>query len=177
MRRRDEKLNVDSEATSPRVSRSMKDASSSNVCTDFVELFSMKVNLKVFCTLCLCIIIVCDTNKASKNLSFILKQSLILSSVFVVIIICCLGAMKIKDSIEQMTLDLFQNYDVPEEVSVTLDPEVVLNDEGFGKSCYERFYCVRNNYARENRRLPRRSREPSRVPLKEFDVCLRRAGS
>ena len=145
MRRRDEKLNVDSEATSPRVSRSMKDASSSNVCTDFVELFSMKVNLKVFCTLCLCIIIVCDTNKASKNLSFILKQSLILSSVFVVIIICCLGAMKIKDSVEQITLDLFQNCDVPEEVSVTFDPEVDLNDDAVGRSRYERFYSVRSN--------------------------------
>ena len=49
----------------------------------------------------------------------------ILSSDFVVIInICCLGAMKIKDSVEQMTLDLFQNCDVPEEVSVTFNPEI-----------------------------------------------------
>ena len=32
--------------------------------------------------------------------------------------------MKIKDSVEQMTLDLFQNCDVPEEVSVTFNPEI-----------------------------------------------------
>ena len=37
--------------------------------------------------------------------------------------------MKIKDSVEQMALDLFQNCDVPEEViSVTFDPEIDLND-------------------------------------------------
>ena len=41
--------------------------------------------------------IICATNKASENLTFVLKQSLILSSVFVVIIICCLAAIKIKD--------------------------------------------------------------------------------
>ena len=75
----------------------------------------MNVNIKMFCILCLCIIL-CDTSKASENLTFILKQSLILSSVFVVILICYVGAMKIKDSVEQMTLDLLQNCDVPEEV-------------------------------------------------------------
>ena len=32
--------------------------------------------------------------------------------------------MKIKDSVEQMILDLFQNCDVPEEVSVSFDPEI-----------------------------------------------------
>ena len=32
--------------------------------------------------------------------------------------------MKIKDSLEQITLDLFQNCDIPEEVSVTFDPEL-----------------------------------------------------
>ena len=42
-------------------------------------------------------IIVCDTNKTSENLTFVPKQSLILSIVFVVVIICSLGAMKIKD--------------------------------------------------------------------------------
>ena len=71
-----------------------------------------------------------------------MKESLILSSVFVVI--CCLGAMKIKDSVEQITLDLFQNCDVPEEVSVTFDPEVDLNDDAVGRSRYERFYSVRS---------------------------------
>ena len=71
--------------------------------------------------------------------------------------------MKIKDSVEQMTLDLFQNCDVPEEVSVTFDPEVDLNDDAVGRSRYERFYSVRSNYARENLSLRRRSREPSRV--------------
>ena len=32
--------------------------------------------------------------------------------------------MKIKDSVKQMALDLFQNCDVPEEVIVTFDPEI-----------------------------------------------------
>ena len=32
--------------------------------------------------------------------------------------------MKIKDSVEQITLDLFQNCDMPEEVIVTFDPEL-----------------------------------------------------
>ena len=71
--------------------------------------------------------------------------------------------MKIKDSVEQITLDLFQNCDVPEEVSGTFDPEVDLNDDAVGRSRYERFYSVRSNYARENLSLRRRSREPSRV--------------
>ena len=39
---------------------------------------------------------------------------------------------------------------MPEEVSVTFDPEVDLNDDAVGRSRYERFYSVRNNYAREN---------------------------
>ena len=38
----------------------------------YVKLFSM--NVKVFCILCLCIVL-CDTSKASENLTFILKQS------------------------------------------------------------------------------------------------------
>ena len=82
-----------------------------------------KIKIKVFCILCLCIILCRDTSKASENLTFVLKRSLILSSVFVVITICCLGVMKIKDSVEQITLDLFQNCDVPEEVSGTFDPD------------------------------------------------------
>ena len=41
------------------------------------------------------------------------------NSDFVVIIICC-QAMKMKESVEQMTLDLFQSCNVPKEVSVTL---------------------------------------------------------
>ena len=130
-------------------------ASSSTVCTNYVELFSM--NVKMLYILCLCIIL-CDASKASENLTFVLKQSLILSSAFLVIIMCCLGAMKIKDSVEQMTLDLFQNCDVPEEVSVTFDPEVDLNDDAVGRSRYERFNILfRSNYARENLSLRRRS--------------------
>ena len=62
-----------------------------------------------------------------------------------------------------MTLDLFQNCDVPEEIGGTFDPEVDLNDDAVGRSRYERFYSVRSNYARENLSLRRRSREPSRV--------------
>ena len=121
----------------------------------------MNANLKMLCILCFCIIL-CETSKASENRTFVLRQSLILSSDFVVI--CCLGAMKIKDSGEQMTLDLFKNCDVPEEESVTFDPEVDLNDDAVGRSRYEWFYSVRSNYARENLSLRRRrSREPSRV--------------
>ena len=63
------------------------DSEASIVHIDYVELFSVKVNLKVFCILFLCIIL-CDTSKASENLTFISKQSLILSSVVVLIYIC-----------------------------------------------------------------------------------------
>ena len=52
--------------------------------------------------------------------------------------------MKIKDLIEQITLDLFQNCDMSEEVNGTVDPEVDLNDYAFGRSRYERFYSVRS---------------------------------
>ena len=78
--RRDEKVNADSEASIVR--------------KDYVELFSVKVNLKVFCILCLRIIL-CDTSTGSENLTFILKQSLILLSV-VVCYICGVCAMKMK---------------------------------------------------------------------------------
>ena len=70
--------------------------------------------------------------------------------------------MKIKDSVEQITLDLFQNCDVPEEVSITFDPEVNLIDAAIGRSRYEQFYSVRSNYTKAVS-LRRRSREPSRV--------------
>ena len=71
------------------------------VCTHYV---------KVSCILCLCIILL-DTSKASGNLTFILK-SLILSGFCVCIIICCLGAMKIEGSIEEMISNIFPNFDV-----------------------------------------------------------------
>ena len=45
-------------------------------------------------------------------------------------------------AVEQITLDLFRNCDVPEEVSGTFDPEVDLNDDAVGRSRYERFYSV-----------------------------------
>ena len=43
-----------------------------NVCTDYVDQFSMNMCLKMFCTRCLIIlsIILCDTSKASENLIF-----------------------------------------------------------------------------------------------------------
>ena len=53
--------------------------------------------------------------------------------------------MKIKDSVEQMTLDLFQNCDVPGEVSMPFDPEVDLHDDAVGRSRYERFYSARSS--------------------------------
>ena len=42
----------------------------------------------------------------------------------------------------QITLDIFQNCDVPEEVSGTFDPEVDLNDDAVVRYHYERFYSV-----------------------------------
>ena len=45
---------------------------------------------------------------------------------------------------EQITLDIFQNCDVPEEESLTFDPEVDLNDDAVGKARYERFFFVRS---------------------------------
>ena len=62
----------------------------------------------------------------------------------------------------------FISFYVSEEISVTFDPEVDLNDDAVGRSLYERFYSVGSNYLRENLSHPRRSREPSRVG------CLRR---
>ena len=57
--------------------------------------------------------------------------------------------MKIKDSVEQIILDIFQNCDVTEEVSITFDPEVDLNDDVVGTSRYERFYSVRRPIMRQ----------------------------
>ena len=45
--------------------------------------------------------------------------------------------------------DIFQNCDVPEEVSGTFDPEVDLNDDALGRSCYELFYSVRSPIMRQ----------------------------
>ena len=55
-----------------------------------------------------------------------------------------------KDSVQQITLNIFQNFDVPDEISVLFDPEVDLNDDAIGRSRYEGFYSVRSNYARGN---------------------------
>ena len=97
------------------------------VCTHYV---------KVSCILCLCIILL-DTSKASGNLTFILK-SLILSGFCVCIIICCLGAMKIEGSIEEMISNLCSNFDLYfEDVNANCDPEYVLN--GNRRSRYEQF--------------------------------------
>ena len=89
--RGDEKVNTDSE--------------DSKLCKDYVELFSVKVNLKVFCILCLYIIL-CDTSEVSENLTLILKDSLILSTVVVIYYICGVYAMKMKESAPEITLDI-----------------------------------------------------------------------
>ena len=57
--------------------------------------------------------------------------------------ICCLGAMKIKDSVEQITLDLFHLMWLRK--CVCFDPEKDLNDDAVGRSRYEQFYSVRSN--------------------------------
>ena len=52
--------------------------------------------------------------------------------------------MKIKESAEQIALDLFQNCEAPEELSEAFDAEVVLNDDAVGRSRHERLnYCMR----------------------------------
>ena len=71
----------------------------------------------MFFILCLCIIL-CDTSKALENLTFVLKSHFVEC-------FCCPRDIKIKDFVEQMTIDLFQNCDVPEGESVIFDPEVV----------------------------------------------------
>ena len=113
----------------------------------------MNVNLKMFCILCLCIIL-CDTSKSQKIWLFLNKVSF--CQVFLVWV-----PWRTKPLWNKSTLDLFQNFDVPEEISVNFDPEEDLNDN-----------AVRSNYARESIILPRRT---SDVPLKELSrVKLRR---
>ena len=110
--------------------------------TDYVELFSMNVNLKMFCILSLCIIL-CDTSKASENLSFVLKHlTLILLSVFVVIV-CFLevGAIKIQDC---------RTNDIRFFISKLWC--------AWGSKCN-----FDSNYATENLSVRRHSWEPSRV--------------
>ena len=68
------------------------------------------------------------------------------------------GAMKIKDSGEQITLDLFQNCDVPEEINITFDPEVDLNDD-LGTSGFILFAVI----MQETENLSLRKRSPNRV--------------
>ena len=83
--------------------------------------------------------------------------------------------MKMKESAQQITLNLFQNCDFPEELSEAFNAEVVLNDHAVGRSRYDRFHCVRRNYAREKRSNLTRSREPSRVPLKELSRVFKKS--
>ena len=66
--------------------------------------------------------------------------------------------MKIK-TVEQITLYLFQNCDVPEEVSVSFDPEVDLNDDAIGRSRHERFYSVRSPIMEKNVHVNKRKRK------------------
>ena len=83
--------------------------------------------------------------------------------------------MKIEGSIEEMISNLFQNCDVYfEDVKyVNCDPEPVLS--GNRRSRYEQFHSIHSNCARKNRRCPRRSREPSRVPLKELTRVFKKS--
>ena len=67
-------------------------------------------------------------------------------------------------TVETITLDLFQNCDVPEEVSVTLDPEV--NDDAVGTvdlntSSFILFAIIMQKKIFKS--LQRCSREPSQV--------------
>ena len=65
-----------------------------------------------------------------------------------VIIICCLGREPWRSkAVEQITLDLFQNCDVPEEVSGTFDPEVAVGVvfEDVREGCLWRNFRVRGD--------------------------------
>ena len=75
------------------------------------------------------------TQEKRQKIWLLFWNSLILSSDFVVIINSCLSAMKTKDSLEQMTLDLFWNCDMPGEVIVAFDAEIDLDDDAIGRSC------------------------------------------
>ena len=113
----------------------------------------MNVNLKMFCILFIYMAMRHKSVKPQKICLLFLKLSLILSSVFVVIIICCLAAMKIKDC--------RTNYI---RYISNCDAEVDLNDNAVGRSRHERFYSVRStNNATENLSLRRRPRELNRV--------------
>ena len=85
------------------------------------EMTDISGYLILYCLIILCIFL-CDTS----SVWLLFWNSLFLLSDFVVIIICSLGTMKIEDSVERMTLDLFLNCGVSEEVSVTFDPEMDL---------------------------------------------------
>ena len=122
----------------------------------------MRVNLKVLCILLLCIILA-DTSKASENLTFVWDQNFTLLCIYVVVATFWLGAMKVKQSVEQMAL-LFENWEMAEE-KVTV-----------GRSRFAQFYCIPTNvYVKENRSPPRRSREPSHVPLNYLSRILNKS--
>ena len=101
----------------------------------------------MFCILYLCIILF-DTSKGSENLTFILKQSYSVEFLYS-IIICCLAAMKIEGSIEEMISNLFQHCHVYFEdvTNVNCDPEHVLY--GNRRSRYEQFHFIHSNCARK----------------------------
>ena len=97
----------------------------------------MNMNLECFAFVVLSIIL-CDTSKASENLTFVFEQSLILSSV----LLSLLSVVRChEDSVEQIPFK-FISFDVREEISVTFDPKVDLNFYAVGRSNYMRFYSV-----------------------------------
>lgn len=74
----------------------------------------MKANLKVFCVLRICIISVINCGK-SEFYSLTKCHSVVCLCCFS---ICCLGAMKNEDLINEIALNLFQDCDVIKEVHV-----------------------------------------------------------
>ena len=87
-----------------------------------------------------------DSNAGPGKIATIL---LVLSSFCVCIIICCLGAMKIEGSIEEMISNLFPNFDLYfEGVNANCDPEHVLNANR--RSRYEQFHFIHSNCARKH---------------------------
>ena len=76
------------------------------------------------------------------------KVSFCCASFCVCIIICCLDAMKIEGSIEEMISNLFPNFDLYfEDVNANCDPEQVLN--GNHRCHYEQFHFIHSLCERE----------------------------
>ena len=90
----------------------------------------MNVDLKLFCILCLCLKSDFYFETKSHSVECFCGHHYLLS-----------GCHEVQRLNRTNNIIFISYCVVPEEVSVTFDPEVVLNDEGVGsRSRYERFF-------------------------------------